>query len=281
MPIVKNGSGEIVYTPTAQPWNGTTTGVHADNEFAIADKNNPTKQIQFNVVPTTGAAGVLTVQADIGADATINLTDISARTAFTTIQPDAGTSPVADSATDTLTLTSSGGSILITGDSATDTINFALNTTVPTATATGSTYSCTPNSGAFGTISGAVYKSFRHGDRLVLRGYFVTGTLVGGASTYITLPNGITIDSAKCLGSTAIEAIGTWRRISSAASANTWDSSFAGDVFWDGSDTGKIWFSRSTASGVLTKQTPTQMFASGDGCMFTFDIPVTGWTVSN
>lgn len=49
-----------------------------------------------------------------------------ASNAFSTIQPDAGTSPVASSATDTLTLTSSDNSITITGDSTTDTIDFVV-----------------------------------------------------------------------------------------------------------------------------------------------------------
>lgn len=48
--------------------------------------------------------------------------------AFTTIQPDAGTSPVADASNDTLTLTSADGSLVITGDSSTDTLDFALTT---------------------------------------------------------------------------------------------------------------------------------------------------------
>lgn len=43
---------------------------------------------------------------------------------FAFIQPDAGTTPAADSSTDTLTLTSSDSSITITGNSTTDTIDF-------------------------------------------------------------------------------------------------------------------------------------------------------------
>lgn len=46
---------------------------------------------------------------------------------FATIQPDHGTSPVADSSSDTLTLTSSDGSITITGNATTDTIDFIVN----------------------------------------------------------------------------------------------------------------------------------------------------------
>lgn len=42
---------------------------------------------------------------------------------FTTIQTDAGTSPVATSSNDTLTLTSSDGSVIITGDSSSDEVD--------------------------------------------------------------------------------------------------------------------------------------------------------------
>lgn len=47
-----------------------------------------------------------------------------ASVAFTTIQPDSGTSPTALTSTDTLTLHSSDASITITGNSATNTVNF-------------------------------------------------------------------------------------------------------------------------------------------------------------
>lgn len=50
----------------------------------------------------------------------------SAANAFSTFQPDAGTSPVADNVSDTLTLTSSDASVTITGNSTTDTIDFVI-----------------------------------------------------------------------------------------------------------------------------------------------------------
>lgn len=46
---------------------------------------------------------------------------------FSIIQPDLGTSPVADSPTDTLNITSSDGSIVVTGDATTDTIDLQLS----------------------------------------------------------------------------------------------------------------------------------------------------------
>ena len=48
----------------------------------------------------------------------------SAANSFETINCPAGTDPVADSATDTLNLTSAGGTVTITGTAATDTVNF-------------------------------------------------------------------------------------------------------------------------------------------------------------
>lgn len=54
---------------------------------------------------------------------------VTTTNSFSTIQPDFGTSPVATSPTDTLTFTSSDGSVTITGNSATDTINFQVAST--------------------------------------------------------------------------------------------------------------------------------------------------------
>jgi len=48
--------------------------------------------------------------------------------AFTVMQPDLGTSPVADSVADTLTFTSTDSSVLITGTAGTDTLDFILDT---------------------------------------------------------------------------------------------------------------------------------------------------------
>lgn len=49
---------------------------------------------------------------------------------FSTMQTPNGTSPVADSTTDTLTFTSSDNSVVITGNSTTDTIDFKTAATV-------------------------------------------------------------------------------------------------------------------------------------------------------
>ena len=55
----------------------------------------------------------------------------SGATSFATIQTPAGTSPVADSSADILSLTSTDSTVIITGNSTTDTINFSISGTSP------------------------------------------------------------------------------------------------------------------------------------------------------
>lgn len=69
--------------------------------------------------------GISTVYNDVGNSLTINNT--GALTSFVTVSTPSGTSPVADLASDTLTLISSNSSLTISGDSATDTIDFLVN----------------------------------------------------------------------------------------------------------------------------------------------------------
>lgn len=138
---------------------------------------------------------------------------------FTIIQPDAGTSPTATSATDTLTLTSADGSVTVTGDSTTDTIDFsvAVNanltgpitsvgnaTSVASQTGTGSTFVMntsptlvTPNIGtATGSASLNVLKA---GDTmtgpLVMPAGTVGATSINGgtAGTGIIFPTSATM----------------------------------------------------------------------------------------
>lgn len=125
MPIYKDGNGVIQYTPIDMDKRWDDTGVIPYGSFALCHPSNVVKQIQFLVNPTTSAPGVLTVQADIAGDQTINLTSLAAgSSAFGIVQPDAGTSPTAETQGDTLILTSPDDILTITGDSTTDTINF-------------------------------------------------------------------------------------------------------------------------------------------------------------
>jgi hypothetical protein len=84
--------------------------------------------VRFNFTVAAGSGG------EIAASGFFNGSSAGgggASNSFAIIQPDVGTSPTADSATDTLTLTSSDSSITITGNSTTDTVDFVVATTPP------------------------------------------------------------------------------------------------------------------------------------------------------
>lgn len=70
--------------------------------------------------------GITVTSADDPANDRVSftITATGGANSFSTMDALTGTDPVADSATDTLVLTSTGGTLTITGDSATDTINF-------------------------------------------------------------------------------------------------------------------------------------------------------------
>lgn len=125
MPITKDINGKIVYSEPSTGRRSEDTGTVNDEDFAIIDKTNVLKQVQFAINPTSGVAGTVTLQVDVGSDATLNLSTV-ASAAFATINAPSGTDPVA-SGTDTLNLTSADNSLTITGNSGTNTVNFSVN----------------------------------------------------------------------------------------------------------------------------------------------------------
>lgn len=144
MPIYKSINGTIVYTQRSEKYdNGVPggTGVFPDNSFAIADKDDQLKQLQFDAataqgtnsttILTTGAnAANSTVVITLPAVTSTLSTTADITDSFTVMQTDFGTYPVADSGNDILTFTSDNSSVIITGNETTDTINLAVNTLV-------------------------------------------------------------------------------------------------------------------------------------------------------
>lgn len=132
MPITKDGSGTIVETPVKDKDQFERTGVVRDDMFAIADDIVKTKQIKFEAGGQAADSSVTIAAGNNSGNVTLTLPSTSgtlvtaagAANTFSTIQCDSGTSPTADSATDTLTLTGSGG-ITVTGDATTDTVTIA------------------------------------------------------------------------------------------------------------------------------------------------------------
>lgn len=134
MPIVKNGDGVIEYLPKSDRFETEETGVHPTDSFQVCAENDQLKQLAFNLTDQTTNTTV-TLKSQNATDVVITLPATDTTLAgqsngFTTFQPDAGTSPTADQVNDTLTLTSSDGNIVITGNSTTDTIDFTADTNV-------------------------------------------------------------------------------------------------------------------------------------------------------
>lgn len=146
MPVTKLPNGPAIITPakTLNTLDGQISGATRDRDFSVTGYQDPSIQLQVNLLPAEpGYTGVLT--APVGTSATVAYTlpatsgtlalvgSSPTTDSFTTIQVPAGTSPVATSSTDTLTLAETAG-IDIVGNSATDTVTFSLDPTELPAT---------------------------------------------------------------------------------------------------------------------------------------------------
>lgn len=217
-PIRESGS-TIVYTPADRKF--AETGVGYDDEFAVADRSNIVKQVKFDVVPTSSGPGTVTIEVDVAGDQTINLTSIAGNDSFTTIQPDNGTSPVASSANDTLTLTSSNATVNITGNASTKTIDFKVN---------GVTTALTQNHIFVGNASNIATDVAMSGDAtIVASGALTVGTV--GASSAANIHTAELIANAATSANTASAVVR--RDASGNFSAGTITASLTGHASLD------------------------------------------------
>lgn len=129
----------------------------------------------------------------------------------------------------------------------------------------------TPNSGAFGTITGSSFFSRRTGNTLHVRGYWVNGTVAGG-NAYITLPSGYTVDTTYIQG-------GKQGRIGNLVVPVTGGSTTTAvyHMFFDASDTGKVYPTLTTASNVFEIVGGSQVANSNQAVSVEFWIPISGW----
>lgn len=136
MPISKDVNSIIQYTRKRDLWSSDVTGVFSDKDIAVSSDIDPLKQLKFDLdaIPTDTTITLkgntstaddieLTLPATTG---TIALLGSGDTPSFATIQTPAGTSPVATSPTDVLTLSSANSSVTITGNSTTDTVDFSV-----------------------------------------------------------------------------------------------------------------------------------------------------------
>lgn len=141
MSITKDVNNVIQYTLRKDTWESDFTGVLPSAGFRIAGDSDVTQQMGLD--PNAQAPNTTVLikgNAGTSSDITITLPSTSGTLSyggttdsFSTIQTPLGTSPVATSAFDTLTLASD-GSIDITGNAGTDTVTLVVNTSALSST---------------------------------------------------------------------------------------------------------------------------------------------------
>jgi hypothetical protein len=129
----------------------------------------------------------------------------------------------------------------------------------------------TPN--GFGTVSLANYWYYRHGDKAHYYGTWKTGTAAASTAS-ISLPTGQVIDSTK-LPTTAAQRVGEFTQVRTAVGPG---NSPPWDLFYDGSDTAKVYLAFQTGSNIFTKVNASSAVNSSDSVSFEFEVPISGWT---
>jgi hypothetical protein len=136
-------------------------------------------------------------------------------------------------------------------------------------------YTFTPNN--FGTVTNPKYLTKQIGDELFAQISFTTGT-PSASTVSISLPSGLSIDSSK-ISSNAI--VGQMVIGATSGTATTIYSSSAvllSYLFYDGSDTGKLYFTYDTINTGLVKHNATTLVNSNTFVTIQIRIPIAGWS---
>ncbi len=133
----------------------------------------------------------------------------------------------------------------------------------------------TPNN--FGTVSAQKIYQRRAGDTMIVSGVFTAGTTAAGTAS-ISLPSGIVFDPSKGPTQSNAYKVGQWVRLASASVVLYSTASRVGDIFYDGSDTAKLYFADAAASLAYTKTNANNLIATGDVVEVQFSVPVTSWS---
>lgn len=128
--------------------------------------------------------------------------------------------------------------------------------------------------GGFGTATNTFYQITRLGKFAHLQGRLTTGTVTGAAAA-LFLPAGYTLDSNHLSTNASGIRLGTWEYITGTAlfsGSNVW-----GPLFFDGSDTGTIYFSIQATGGAYKKELGNSSFGNATPLTFNCQIPIAEW----
>lgn len=128
----------------------------------------------------------------------------------------------------------------------------------------------------FGTVSAHKVWTRRVGDTLQVRGEFLAGS-TSAAEAAITLPSKYVIDMTKMSANASTGQVGTALRTLGSSTNFAGSSTGPIPVFSDNSNTGKLFFAFQTSSSLLAK-TNADSWSSGQGVIYNFSIPISGWS---
>ena len=129
-----------------------------------------------------------------------------------------------------------------------------------------------------GTITNMSIQKRRVGDSLEVRGVFTIGTPAASTAA-ILLPTGFVIDSAKLTSQTNAQRLGTWDQIlGGPGNINTDVASALSPIFYDGSTTDRLFFSRQYSSNEYPKTNGSDFWGStAKLVIYNLVIPIANW----
>jgi len=131
----------------------------------------------------------------------------------------------------------------------------------------------TPNN--FGTVSNQNIYFSRIGDMMHVSGVFTVGASAASPAS-ISLPTGIVIDSTKFSAATNTQLVGRWD-LETSGTNTIYTGGNNGIIFYDGSDTSKVYFAYQTTSSAFAKNNGNSVF-SAVPLAIAFSVPIVGWS---
>ena len=159
-----------------------------------------------------------------------------------------------------------------------------ISVTAPAMSDWASNTTIAPNN--MGTLTNAVYRTRRIGDTLEVMGTFTSGTVSSTAGNFasISLPTGLSIDSSKLPSNAGGTVVGSYFTGNTGTNFNIWYSGASTSssnglvLFYDGSDTSKVYASVFQASNTLSKSVANVIINSNTTQTFSFRVPIAGWS---
>lgn len=127
----------------------------------------------------------------------------------------------------------------------------------------------------FGTTTQNLVHWQRIGDRMLIQGYFKSGTITATPGAFY-LPSGYSIDYSKLTTTTNVQKVGEVSRVNT---SGTPTSTSIFTLFADGTTTNKVfWTNDDAASNQYVARNVNDISATNDGITFNFNVPIAGWS---